>query len=50
MKKQYEAIKKFENELLQAGLAGGQLEEIKHRAIKNINNGKKSMNETGINK
>ncbi len=51
MKKQYQMIKKFENELLQAGLAGGELEEIKHRAIRNINNGKKSiMNETGINK
>jgi hypothetical protein len=37
MKKQYEAIKKFENKALEGGLAGGELEELKRNAINSIN-------------
>jgi hypothetical protein len=35
---------------LETGLAGGELEELRHRAIRNVNAGKKSMNETKSNK
>ena len=47
MKKQYQAIKKYEGQLLEGGLAGGQLQEIKQRAIRSLkNNGKKEMEQT----
>ena len=39
MKRQYDAIKKLENTLLESGLAGGELEEIKRSAISNLNLG-----------
>jgi TPP-dependent pyruvate/acetoin dehydrogenase alpha subunit len=49
MKKQHEAIKKFENELLEAGLAGGELEEIRNRAIRAVNARKAGMTESRAN-
>ena len=41
MKKQYEAIKKYENELSEGGLASGELQEIKQRAIRSLRNNSK---------
>ena len=37
MKRQYDAIKKYENKALEGGLAGGELEELKRNAINSIN-------------
>lgn len=39
MKKQYEHIKKMENTLLEGGVAGGELEDLKRNAIKAVNGG-----------
>ncbi len=39
MKKQYDAVKKLENTLLESGLAAGELEELKRNAISTLNLG-----------
>jgi Fe2+ transport system protein FeoA len=36
MTKQYKALKKMENQLLEMGMASGSLEEIKQRAMRGI--------------
>lgn len=36
MKKQYEHIKKMENKLLETGVAGGELEDLKRNAIRGL--------------
>ena len=38
MKRQYEAVRKLQNELLQMGVAVGELEQIKQRALRMVNN------------
>jgi hypothetical protein len=48
MKRQYEAIKKLENNLLEQGLAGGELEEIKRSAISNVNTGRRTVADSKI--
>lgn len=49
MKKQHQAIKKFENELLEAGVAGGELQEIRNRAIRAVNARKAGMSQSRAN-
>lgn len=39
MTKQYRAIKKIENELLEMGMAAGGLEEVKEKALRGIGGG-----------
>ncbi len=36
MKKQFEFIKRLENQLLEIGMSPGEMEEIKQRAIKKV--------------
>jgi hypothetical protein len=48
MKRQYEAIKKLENNLLEQGLAGGELDEIKRNSISNLNTGRKTIADSKI--
>jgi hypothetical protein len=51
MKRQHEALKKLEKELVEAGITGGELEEMKQRAIKGTTGYKKSISESrNINK
>jgi hypothetical protein len=48
MKKQHEAIKKFENELLEMGAAAGELEELRSRALRGVN-ARKGISESRAN-
>lgn len=46
MKRQHEALKKLEKDLLEAGVTGNELEQMKQRAIKGVTGNKKSISES----